>query len=111
MADSARVPPPPTPRSPPPAAPLDLRQRHGVETPEHVELQFELAGVGSRAAAAILDGMVIALLAALLVALLSAMVDAESLAGVWAAALIALPTAFLFFLYYILFEGLNAGRT
>src|SRR5437870_1312103 len=30
---------------------LDLRQHHGVETPEHVDVRFELAGVGSRVAA------------------------------------------------------------
>src|SRR5438876_7415282 len=34
---------------------LDLRQHHGVETPEHVDVQFELAGVGSRLAAGLLD--------------------------------------------------------
>src|SRR5205809_48606 len=32
---------------------LDLRQHHGVETPEHVDVQFELAGVGSRMAAVV----------------------------------------------------------
>src|SRR2546427_12753922 len=34
---------------------LDLRQHHGVETPEHVDVRFELAGVGSRVAAGLLD--------------------------------------------------------
>jgi len=34
---------------------LDLRQHHGVETPEHVDVRFELAGVGSRMAAGLLD--------------------------------------------------------
>ena len=34
---------------------LDLRQHHGIETPEHVDVQFELAGVGSRLAAGLLD--------------------------------------------------------
>jgi len=36
-------------------APSDLREQLGVETPEHVELHLELAGVGSRAAAALFD--------------------------------------------------------
>src|SRR5258705_13863921 len=40
---------------------LDLRQHHGVETPEHVEVQFELAGVGSRMAAGLLDVLFLAL--------------------------------------------------
>ena len=26
---------------------LDLRQHHGIETPEHVDVRFELAGQGS----------------------------------------------------------------
>jgi uncharacterized RDD family membrane protein YckC len=34
---------------------LDLRQHHGIETPEHVDVQFELAGVGSRLAAGLFD--------------------------------------------------------
>ena len=33
----------------------DLRQQLGVETPEHVEVHLELAGVGSRTAAAFFD--------------------------------------------------------
>jgi len=36
---------------PPSARDLDLRQHHGVETPEHVDVQFELAGVGVARAA------------------------------------------------------------
>src|SRR6266487_4657252 len=39
----------------PSARDLDLRQLHGVETPEHVDVRFELAGVGSRVAAGLLD--------------------------------------------------------
>src|SRR2546427_608501 len=34
---------------------MDLRQQLGVETPEHVEVHLELAGVGSRTAAAFFD--------------------------------------------------------
>src|SRR5207249_2669204 len=41
--------------------PAELRQRLGVETPEHVEVHFDLAGVGSRAAAAIIDTVLIVL--------------------------------------------------
>src|SRR5258707_14881252 len=40
-------------------SPLDLRQHHGVETPEHVEVRLELAGVGSRMAAALLDTIIV----------------------------------------------------
>src|SRR3989442_448455 len=40
---------------------LDLRQHHGVETPEHVDVRFELAGVGSRVAAGLLDLLLLCL--------------------------------------------------
>src|SRR2546427_622516 len=40
---------------------LDLRQHHGVETPEHVDVRFELAGVGSRVAAGLLDLLLLSL--------------------------------------------------
>jgi len=81
-----------------------------VETPEHVELRFELAGLGSRAAAAITD---FALLSLLVVPLEIATdkLGLESALGRWASALIYLLLSFALFAYYILFEGLNRGRT
>ena len=48
-------------------SPLDLRQHYGVETPEHVEVRLELAGVGSRMAAAVLDTIILYLSLLLLV--------------------------------------------
>src|SRR5689334_24897569 len=39
----------------PTASGSSLRQRLGIETPEHVALHLELAGLGSRAAAALVD--------------------------------------------------------
>ncbi len=45
----------------PPTVP-ELSRKVAVETPEHVLLEFELAGIGSRSAAAILDALVIAAL-------------------------------------------------
>ena len=107
MADSSRVLPPL-----PPPRPSDLRQRHGVETPEHVELQFELAGVGSRAAAALLDTLLLGLFQILCWLVLGLLVDLQSTAGNWAVAIFFLVFVFVFlFLYYALFEGLNSGRT
>ena len=41
-----------------PPAGLTLRQQLGIETPEHVALHLELAGLGSRAAAALVDTLV-----------------------------------------------------
>ena len=42
-------------------APFELRQEHGVETPEHVEVRLELAGVGSRTAAWLIDFLLVSL--------------------------------------------------
>ena len=36
-------------------APPDYRQHLEIETPEHVVLDLEIAGIGSRALAAVLD--------------------------------------------------------
>jgi uncharacterized membrane protein SpoIIM required for sporulation/uncharacterized RDD family membrane protein YckC len=42
-------------------SPVDLRPRHEVETPEHVTLRYEVAGLGSRAIAAVVDHAIILL--------------------------------------------------
>jgi hypothetical protein len=39
--------------------PTDFRQHLEVETPEHVVLDYEIAGLGSRALAAIIDSLVL----------------------------------------------------
>ena len=93
---------------------LDLRQRHGVETPEHVDVHFELAGVGSRLAAGLLD--VVLLWLALLVlwlgwGLVSEGFTGHRAAGGWITALIILVTFTLVWGYFTLFEALNGGRT
>ena len=81
-----------------------------METPEHVEVRFELAGLGSRAAAAIAD---LALISAILIPLNigTEMLGLESMLGRWASALIYLLMGFALIGYYVLFEGLNGGRT
>lgn len=93
---------------------LDLRQRHGVETPEHVDVHFELAGVGSRLAAGLLD--IVLLWLALLVlwfgwGLISDALTVHRMAGGWITALMILLTFTLIWGYFTLFEALNGGRT
>src|SRR6266516_3700567 len=93
--------------------PAELRQRLGVETPEHVELHFDLAGVGSRAAAAILDtGLIVLGIFALGIAgnALGALSGWSEVGG-WALAAVILLASFTFFGYFALFEALNGGRT
>ena len=97
----------------PPARDLssDLRQHHGVETPEHVDVRLELAGVGSRLAAATLDTLLI-LLAVLGLGLVNDLfVSVASEAGSWGTAILILLGFVLFWGYFTLFEALNGGRT
>lgn len=104
MSAPARVPP----------QPFDLRQQHGVETPEHVTLSFELAGLGTRAAAAAIDAAVLTLANIVLVAFFVAAGASGEWATGWASwgtALVVLVTGLNFFLYYTLFEALWDGRT
>ena len=93
---------------------LDLRQHHGVETPEHVDVRFELAGFGSRLAAGLLD-----LLLLMFGFFLLWMGGASIVGGVlsrgtlqsWVTALLILLSFCLAWGYYTLFEALNGGRT
>ena len=102
MTPPARVPP----------APLDLRRRLGIETPEHVQLNVELAGLGSRAAAALLDTTLVVLGLMLIAAVIGVFgQSATGRANPWGVALLLLLYVFSFFLYFTLFEALNGGRT
>src|SRR6267154_1941936 len=100
---------------PPSARDLDLRQHHGVETPEHVDVQFELAGVGSRVAAGLVDLMLLLLgFFALLVggnALVAGLFSPRGMAQSWLTAVMILLTFCFLWGYFTLFEALNGGRT
>src|SRR6266540_1486814 len=89
-------------RPPKPAAAIDYRQHLEVETPEHVVLDYELAGLGSRAAAAVADTLI---LGAALVALALLFELGASLATRWGAALLLLFAFALYWGYFTLFEG------
>lgn len=94
--------------------PFDLRQRLGVETPEHVLLSFELAGLGTRAAAAAADLLVLGG-AYFLIFLFFAAAGVSGFwtggLGGWGTAVVVLVSGLGFFLYYALFEALWDGRT
>jgi uncharacterized membrane protein SpoIIM required for sporulation/uncharacterized RDD family membrane protein YckC len=103
---------------PPPARaprqPFDLRQQLGVETPEHVLLSFDLAGLGTRSAAAIIDLLLLFLINLVLVVFLVAAGVSESWeSGVasWGTAIVVLFFSLGYFLYFALFEALWEGRT
>ncbi len=103
---------------PPPARaprqPFDLRQQLGVETPEHVLLSFDLAGLGTRAAAAVFDLLILGLINTLVVVFAAAAGVTESWEsglGSWGAAIVVLFFSLGYFLYFALFEALWHGRT
>src|SRR6266446_4892564 len=99
---------------PPSARDLDLRQHHGVETPEHVDVQFELAGVGSRLAAGLLDLLLLGLSLLALwfggAAILGDLLP-KGMARSWLSAVMILLTFCFLWGYFTLFEALNGGRT
>jgi len=98
----------------PPARDLssDLRQHHGVETPEHVDVRFELAGVGSRLAAALLDVILISLIGICIRLVFGFVIDLDVPAvSKWVTALLVLLSFILSWGYFVLFEALNGGRT
>jgi len=90
----------------------DLRQQLGVETPEHVEVHLELAGVGSRTAAAFADTVLLNLGVILIVVV--ARTIGTRLSGAvegWLMAALVLLYYFAVLGYFVLFEALNGGRT
>src|SRR5881296_2708000 len=93
----------------------DLRQHYGVETPEHVDVRFELAGVGSRVAAGLLDLLLLWLALLLLwvggATIASDVTSPHGVARGWVTAALILLTFCLVWGYFTLFEALNGGRT
>jgi uncharacterized RDD family membrane protein YckC/uncharacterized membrane protein SpoIIM required for sporulation len=89
----------------------DYRQRLQVETPEHVPLDLEIAGIGSRALAALIDTLV------LLASTLAILIAIGLVAGFGTAfgsiggALLLIVGFALWTGYFILFEGLRQGQT
>ncbi len=95
---------------PPPPAPPQLTRRLEVETPENVTLGLDLAGLGSRALAALID---MAILGAwsLVVVLASSALTIFGNAGPMAAAVTLMVLSLSFGAYFVLFEGLRNGQT
>ena len=89
-------------------SPPDFRQRLEIETPEHVSLEYELAGIGSRALAAVADTLLIAVLL-VTVAFLTG--DAFAGLGVFGAIAGTVLGFLLFWGYFTLFEAFRAGQT
>lgn len=93
-----------------PVAP-DFRQHLELETPEHVMLDYEIAGIGSRTLAAILDWILVFILLSIAVIALATTVGvlqgrARMLLAIWIVVLFG-----VFWGYFALFEGLRQGQT
>ncbi|NNG15690.1 MAG: hypothetical protein HKM89_04355 [Gemmatimonadales bacterium] len=95
---------------PPPAPSRDLRRRVRVETPENVVLDLEVAGLGSRALAALIDSLI---LTAWMVAVmfLSRLVGTMTGGGPWLGAATILILFGSAFGYFIVYEGFGRGQT
>jgi uncharacterized membrane protein SpoIIM required for sporulation/uncharacterized RDD family membrane protein YckC len=90
----------------------DFRQRIEIETPEHVTLDFEVAGVGSRVLAAVIDTALLAgitFVAGTLVFVLAELGIVPT--GPWIGAFLVSGAFLLWNGYYVFFEGLRQGRT
>jgi uncharacterized membrane protein SpoIIM required for sporulation/uncharacterized RDD family membrane protein YckC len=94
----------------PPKA-LDYQQHLEIETPEHVVLDLEIAGIGSRALAALIDTLILVGGSIALVFLLTFLAGYGITFGNWGAALIALGWFIAWTGYFVLFEGFRRGQT
>ena len=86
---------------------MEYEDRLRIATPEGVDLELTLAGVGSRFSAALIDFLI---QVALLVALSVAFLIGGGFGG-WGGAAFAILAFLLFAGYDVLFEVLNSGRT
>ena len=88
-----------------------------VETPEHVVLSYSVAGVGSRALAALIDYGLWLVTWLIIYNVLDPLFaknaegEAESVLGMWVLGLIMLLAFASLWGYYVLFEGLRDGQT
>lgn len=98
-----------------------LEQRIEIETPEHVAFSYTVAGIGSRAAAALLDFIIVG--AAILILwfgfaiIVSGLRDTGVLggttarAGSWAVAIIYVLSFVIYWGYSVYFEAVSDGQT
>lgn len=92
-------------------APFEPARRYDVETPEQVVVGYELAGLGSRALAAVIDHLILTA-ASIVFALLIAFLGLLDL-GLGSAGFLVLSLLYfgLLYGYFVFFEALRAGQT
>jgi uncharacterized membrane protein SpoIIM required for sporulation/uncharacterized RDD family membrane protein YckC len=88
-----------------------------IVTPDHIELDFDLAGLGSRFLALVLDGlligaMIIVLVITAIILGLGGIATTRSMAtGSWVVALALIAYFLVMWGYFLFFEALNNGQT
>lgn len=90
-----------------------FEDRLRIDTPEGVELELTLAGLGSRVGAAAIDGVILAI-ATIVVLIAVVMIGSASVSEDMFSLVIGFGALLVFvilFGYYLLFETLNSGRT
>ncbi len=94
----------------PAALTRDLHRRVRVETPENVVLDLEVAGLGSRALAALIDALILGAWSVTVV-LLSTLIAAVAGGSPWLGAGTILVLSGSILGYFVGFEGLRRGQT
>ena len=83
-----------------------------IETPEQVELNYSVAGIGSRFYAAMLDTLLLMLIVVIGgFVIVSAVVELDDIFGNWLAAIGGLVVFALFWGYYMIFEVTMNGQS
>lgn len=82
-----------------------------IPTPEGVEIELALAGIGSRLSARLIDHLIQAAIAVPVLIGLFAVLGDDSIEGTLATVIGILVTFLVFWAYDVLFEAFNAGRT
>ncbi|HET8624773.1 MAG TPA: RDD family protein, partial [Gemmatimonadales bacterium] len=97
---------------PQPRRPRDFRQHLEVETPEHVVLDLEIAGVGSRLLAAVIDTAILGGLIMAMAGVAAVLMDAGLMpTGRWIG-LVFVGWSFVVWMgYHVFFEGFRRGQT
>src|SRR5699024_5356280 len=96
---------------------ISMEEKYDVKTPEFVSLQFELAGLGSRAAAFMIDQVVLIIVNLVIFALTFFMFISDfgnvlqNDAGFYIIAIILIIIFVINFGYFVVAEGFFGGKT
>jgi uncharacterized membrane protein SpoIIM required for sporulation/uncharacterized RDD family membrane protein YckC len=89
-------------------SPVDLREQIEIETPEHVVLRYEVAGLGSRGLAAAIDHLLL-MVALIALSLLTDLL--EQVGADWTGPLAIVLSSVIAWCYFTCFEGWWKGQT